>query len=163
MKPVSTPPRLAKARVHLSTRARLAISFYSARPLYSSLIFGWQPKRDKFSGLSRRLKRRKLGQEEDEAAGDHKAVNAAIRSAKKAARPNKIGVPEKRDSKGGKSRDKKSKSKPKVTKGGNFGSDLGQRGGAGKVTNEGIRAKKGDAIGGMKKGGKGAGGKRKGK
>lgn len=105
------------------------------------LILGQQPKRDKFSGLSRRVKRRKLALEEDEAAGDHKVVNAAIRSAKKAARPNKIGVPEKRDSKkGSKSRDKKSKTKPKVTKGGNFGSDMGQRGGA-KAQNEGIRAK----------------------
>lgn len=118
-----------------------------------------QPKRDKFSGLSRRVKRRKLAMEEDDGSGDRKAVDAAIRSAKKAARPSKIGIPEKRDAK----KASKKKAKRKVTKGGNFGSEMGQRG-AGKTLGEGIRAKKGDTIGGMKKGGKGGKGvKRKGK
>ncbi|KAF8642276.1 hypothetical protein AX16_009549 [Volvariella volvacea WC 439] len=49
-------------------------------------------KRDKFSGLSRRAKRRKMAQEEDEELGDKRSLNAAIRSAKKAARPTKIGL-----------------------------------------------------------------------
>lgn len=86
--------------------------------------------------------------EEDEEAGDEKALKAAIRSAKKSARPSKIGVPEKRPSKGF-----KSKGKPRrVTShtGGAFERDIDQKAGR----REGVRAKKGDAIGRMgKKGG----------
>ncbi|KAJ2927138.1 hypothetical protein H1R20_g9947, partial [Candolleomyces eurysporus] len=50
-----------------------------------------KPRRDEFAGLSRKAKRRKMAMEEDREAGVEKAVNAAIRSAKKAARPSKIG------------------------------------------------------------------------
>ncbi|RXW22932.1 hypothetical protein EST38_g2903 [Candolleomyces aberdarensis] len=50
-----------------------------------------KPRRDKFAGLSRKAKRRKMAMEEDREAGTEKAINAAIRSAKKAARPSKIG------------------------------------------------------------------------
>lgn len=93
--------------------------------------------------------------EDDEELGDDGAVKAAIRSAKKAARPAKIGVPEKRAVK---SKSKSKKSKTKVTTrraGGAFDQDLGQKGSGGKG-HEGVRAKKGDVIGGMskKKGGK---------
>ncbi|KAL1737761.1 hypothetical protein HDZ31DRAFT_78905, partial [Schizophyllum fasciatum] len=114
-----------------------------------------KPKRDKFSGLSRKAKRRKLANEEDEA--DTKAVDAAIRSAKKAGRPTKIGLPEARPAKSGKS---KKKGKPtKVTgssPGGSFDRDLGQKG---SKSSEGIRAKKSDAVGRVGK----KPGKRKGK
>ncbi|KAF5370217.1 hypothetical protein D9615_010060 [Tricholomella constricta] len=68
---------------------------------------GNKPKRDKFAGLSRRVKRRKMIMEEDAELGDENALNAAIRLAKKSARPSKIGVPEKRLVKAN------SKSKPK--------------------------------------------------
>ncbi|KAF7969342.1 hypothetical protein HWV62_27671 [Athelia sp. TMB] len=114
-----------------------------------------KPKRDKFSGLSRKAKRRKMAREDDDELGDRGAVHAAIRSAKKAARPAKIGVPEKRPTK---SKSKVRKSGPKrvtARAGGAFDSDIGQKGGsAGR--REGVRAKKGDTVGGMgkKKGGK---------
>jgi ATP-dependent RNA helicase DDX27 len=48
-----------------------------------------QPKRDKHSGLTRKAKRRKLVMEADKV--HDKTMNAAIRSAKKASRPTKIG------------------------------------------------------------------------
>ncbi|THV04926.1 DEAD-domain-containing protein [Dendrothele bispora CBS 962.96] len=104
-----------------------------------------KPKRDKFAGLSRRQKRRKLAMEEDAEIGNTGAVNAAIRSAKKASRPGKIGEPERRPQK------TKSKSKGKGKKvtsrvGGAFDRDLGDK----TSRHEGVRTKKGDAIGGMK-------------
>lgn len=90
--------------------------------------------------------------------GDEKALNASIRLAKKASRPSKIGEPERRVNKG-KSRDKKSGRVKRTARiGGAFESDIGQRSGRG----EGVRAKKGDAIGGLGKKG-GQRGKRKGK
>ena len=93
--------------------------------------------------------------EDDEEIGDGGAMKAAIRFAKKAARPAKIGIPEKRAIE---IKNKGKKSKTKVTKGrsgGAFNQDLGQKNMGGKSL-EGIRAKKGDVIGGMsrKKGGK---------
>ncbi|KAJ3575639.1 hypothetical protein NP233_g978 [Leucocoprinus birnbaumii] len=53
-----------------------------------------KPKRDKHSGLTRKAKRRKLAREADEELNDSKSISAAIRSAKKASRPAKIGLPE---------------------------------------------------------------------
>ncbi|KII94365.1 hypothetical protein PLICRDRAFT_133018 [Plicaturopsis crispa FD-325 SS-3] len=114
-----------------------------------------KPKRDKFAGLSRKAKRRKLAMQEDEEMGDSRALTASIRSAKKAARPQKIGIPEKRPPKG---KDKKSRKKVTSRTGGAFERDLGQKQKPGR--GEGVRAKKGDAIGGM---GKKKGGKHKGK
>lgn len=98
-----------------------------------------KPKRDKFSGLSRKAKRRKMAREEDEAVGDGKALNAAIRSAKKASRPSKIGLPDTA------SRHAKSKGAARKKSRVGFEKDLGQR------NTEGTRAKKGDSIGGMGK------------
>ncbi|KAF9015182.1 DEAD-domain-containing protein [Cyathus striatus] len=109
-----------------------------------------KPKRDKFAGLSRRVKRRKLAMEEDKEMGDDKSINAAIRSAKKTSRPTKIGLPESRPS--SLKRAQKAKSK-KSTRKVTFETDLGQRG----SSREGIRAKKGDSVAMGKKG------KRKGK
>lgn len=92
--------------------------------------------------------------EEDEELGSGKVIAASIRSAKKAARPKPIGVPDKKLPK----KDAKSKGKKRkvISKGGSFDKDLGQRksssGGGG--SREGVRAKKGDAIGGMHKKGK---------
>jgi ATP-dependent RNA helicase DDX27 len=89
--------------------------------------------------------------QDDEELGDGGAVKAAIRSAKKAARPTKIGVPT------SKSKGKSNKSGARrvtARAGGAFDRDLGQKGSSG-GRREGVRAKKGDAIGGMgKKGGK---------
>jgi ATP-dependent RNA helicase DDX27 len=89
--------------------------------------------------------------EDDETLGDSGAVKAAIRSAKKAARPAKIGATEKRSSE---NKSKNKQSGPQSRKrhsGGIFGRDFEQTGGH----REGVRAKKGDVIGGMsKKGGK---------
>ncbi|KAH9849774.1 DEAD-domain-containing protein [Lenzites betulinus] len=113
-----------------------------------------KPQRDKLAGLSRRAKRRKMAMEEDEPA-ESGAIRAAVRSAKKASRPAKIGEPERRPG-ASKKRDKKKAARSKsVTKrkSGAFEKDLGQR-----PAREGVRAKKGDIIGGM---GKKKGGKRK--
>lgn len=128
-------------------------------PLTNELV-SIQPKRDRFSGLSRKLKRRKMAKEEDEEMGDEKALNAAIRSAKKSARPNKIGVLEKRVVKLSKGKAKKSARKVTARTGGAFDRDLGQKASSGGGRTEGVRAKKSDAVGGM---GKKKGGKRKGK
>ncbi|KAJ6604671.1 DEAD-domain-containing protein [Mycena vulgaris] len=100
-----------------------------------------KPKRDKFSGLTRKAKRRKLAKEEDEEFGDDRAVTAAIRSAKKSARPAKIGiqVPRQPTKKAGRS----SRKKVTARTGGAFDRDLSQKGGSG----EGVRSKKGDAVG----------------
>jgi len=77
---------------------------------------------------------------EDEELGDQKSVNASIRSAKKAARPPKIGVPER----GGlHTRKKRNKSSTKKSRGVSaFESDLSQK----SKPREGIRAKKDDAV-----------------
>lgn len=94
--------------------------------------------------------------EDDEELGDSGAVKAAIRSAKKSARPAKIGVPEKRPSK---SKGKDKKRKVTARTGGAFDRDHGQKASsAGR--REGVRSRKGDAVGGM---GKKKGGKAKGK
>ncbi|KAJ7225495.1 DEAD-domain-containing protein [Mycena pura] len=99
-----------------------------------------KPKRDKFSGLTRKAKRRRLALEEDEELGDGRAMQAAIRAAKKSSRPAKIGVPIARPP------TKKAKvSQPKVTaqRGSGFGKDLSQKSGGG----EGVRSQRGDAVG----------------
>ncbi|EUC66835.1 ATP-dependent RNA helicase DRS1 [Rhizoctonia solani AG-3 Rhs1AP] len=101
-----------------------------------------KPKRDKFSGLTRRAKRRKLAREADAEFNDQRATNAAIRSAKRAQRPAKIGEPVKKfDPKAGK------KNKTKVRKAG-FDRDLADRGAA--QAREGMRAKKGEGIKALK-------------
>ncbi|KAF9785870.1 DEAD-domain-containing protein [Thelephora terrestris] len=96
-----------------------------------------KPKRDKFSGLTRRAKRRKTAMEEDET--DQHAIGASIRSAKKAMRPKKIGLPEPRPQK---MKAKKTHGQKKQKNAGSFDHDLGQR-----TKPEGIRAKKGDSVG----------------
>jgi ATP-dependent RNA helicase DDX27 len=102
-----------------------------------------QPKRDKFSGLSRKVKRRKLAQEQDAELKDAGTINASIRGAKKAQRPTKIGIPEARRMKKTKNtKDSNKRQGPKVGKGLGFDADAGAR--------EGMRARKGDAIGGRK-------------
>lgn len=78
-----------------------------------------------------------MAMEEDET--DQRAIGASIRSAKKAMRPTKIGIPEARPQK---SRVKKSPGGSKKQKKGTFDHDLGQR-----TKTEGIRAKKGDSVG----------------
>ena len=102
------------------------------------------------------MKRRKMIAEEDKEMGDQKVINASIRSAKKAARPDKIGAPERKVSRPPK---KKAKTVKKPKAGGSaFESDFGQK----LKSREGIRAKKDDAIKGAKKGGSKAGNKVKG-
>ncbi|RPD82565.1 DEAD-domain-containing protein [Lentinus tigrinus ALCF2SS1-7] len=112
-----------------------------------------KPKRDKFSGLSRRAKRRKIAMEDD--AEETGAIRAAVRSAKKASRPAKIGEPERRKTSTKKDKKKKAaRSRGATTQqSGAFAKEMGQR-----TAREGVRAKKGDVIGGM---GKKKGGKRK--
>ncbi|KAH7883605.1 DEAD-domain-containing protein [Phlebopus sp. FC_14] len=111
-----------------------------------------KPKRDKYSGLSRKAKRRKVAMDADKEFGDRGAVNAAIRSAKREARPGKIGLIQ---SKGTAESKKRKRIPGKVTSmhEGVFDRDMSSKGARG----EGLRAKKGDAIGSMgkrKKGGK---------
>jgi len=111
-----------------------------------------KPKRDKFSGLSRKAKRRKMITAEDEELGDQKSLNASIRSAKKAARPAKIGVPERGGLHTAKKKNKSSTKEPRG--GGSFESDLSQK----SQPREGIRARRDDAV---KVGNKGGGNKTK--
>lgn len=82
--------------------------------------------------------------EDDEAEGNRKGVDLAIRSMKKSSRPTKLGLPEPKLNK--KNTDKKRSKTGGKKKGGVFESDMAQR-----AKGEGVRAKKGDAIGGMKK------------
>lgn len=84
--------------------------------------------------------------EDDQEVGDDRAVKAAIRSAKKAARPAKIGVPERRPTK---NKDKKSSRSKTGFRTSGFDKDLSQKSGG-----EGVRAKKSDAIAGMTKKGR---------
>lgn len=87
---------------------------------------------------------------EDDDAAETGAIKAAVRSAKKAARPAKIGEPERKPTSRKAEKKAKSKSKAKASTRGGFDNDLSQ-----KTSREGVRAKKGDKIGGMgKKGGK---------
>jgi len=72
--------------------------------------------------------------DEDKKIGDYKSVDAAIRSAKKAARPSKIGVPEK----GQVNRNKKPKQRRDSRIRGAFDKDFDQRAGG----REGLRAKR---------------------
>jgi len=95
-----------------------------------------KPKRDKFSGLSRRAKRRKLASEAD-TKEEGRATDAAVRSAKKAARPTKIGIlkgPSPRRS----STSKHKRKGDKLGKAG-FSHDQGSK----ESRREGIRAKRG--------------------
>ncbi|KAH8998900.1 DEAD-domain-containing protein [Lactarius hatsudake] len=94
-----------------------------------------KPKRDKFSGLTRRAKRRKLASEED-SREDRRSIDAAIRTAKKAARPAKIGVPNRPASR------RKQKRKGGGSSKAGFSHDQGLRG----SQREGIHAKRGDAA-----------------
>ncbi|KAG9314378.1 DEAD-domain-containing protein [Chiua virens] len=109
-----------------------------------------KPKREKYAGLSRRAKRRKVAMELDKELGGNGGLDAAIRSAKKAARPGKIG---KALGKAPTRMKSGPKSKSKSRSAGAFEQDLSSS----KARNEGVRAKKGDAISGM---GKRKGGKR---
>ncbi|KAL5535567.1 hypothetical protein ACEPAF_3661 [Sanghuangporus sanghuang] len=86
------------------------------------------PKRDKFAGLSRRAKRRKLALQED--ASETAAVRAAVRNAKKSSRPTKIGLPEFRKQKPGKAKnsEKKKRKLGRVTaKQGVFEREIGEK------------------------------------
>ena len=105
-----------------------------------------RPKRDKYAGLSRKVKRRKMAIEAEQEPGQKGAIDAAIRSAKRQARPGKVGKVQTKNAAGGR---KKVASKVTSRVGDAFNQDLSAK-------REGIRARKGDAIGGMgrRKGGK---------
>ena len=74
-----------------------------------------------------------MTREDDEELGDNKLLNAGIRSAKKAARPAKIGVLERKDSKPPKKRKVSARSRNA------FDSDFGGK-------SKGRKAKKGDVV-----------------
>jgi len=78
-----------------------------------------------------------MAMEEDEM--DHRAIGASIRSAKKAMRPTKIGMPEAGPQK---TKVKRAQGVPKQKATSTFDRDLGQR-----PKTEGLRAKKGDSVG----------------
>ena len=112
--------------------------------------------------MSRRAKRRKLALEEDDDAADKGAMRAAVRSAKKAIRPAKIGMSENRATKQKtRGKEKKKRRSESLFTGQNgrsvFDRDMGQKRGA---VREGARARSGDAIKGLS-GKKGTGGKGK--
>lgn len=104
-----------------------------------------KPKREKYAGLSRKAKRRKITLDAEKESGEKGAIDAAIRSAKREARAGKISKIQPRT--GG-----RKKAIPKITSraGSVFAQDLSV-----KARREGIRARKGDKIGGMsRKGGR---------
>ncbi|KAG8768712.1 nucleolar DEAD-box protein required for synthesis of 60S ribosomal subunit [Serendipita sp. 398] len=109
-----------------------------------------KPKRDKHAGLSRRVKRRKLAQEEDAKLDAGASIESSIRSAKKAQRPTKIGMPEPRNFKlhARRSKEKQKGSAKKLGRGMGFGKDASD---ISKRAREGTHAKKTDALGGGKK------------
>jgi len=113
------------------------------REAADSKVRAEKPKRDKFSGLTRRAKRRKLASEE-ESKDDKRSADAATRSAKKAARPAKIGVPSRPTSRPKQKR--KSGGSSKV----GFSHDQGLRA----SQREGIHAKRGDHVGKIKRKGR---------
>ncbi|KAI0932221.1 nucleolar DEAD-box protein required for synthesis of 60S ribosomal subunit [Taiwanofungus camphoratus] len=138
-----------KAKAEALSKQQYEIGIDSAKWRKEKKAAVDKPRRDKFAGLSRRAKRRRTAIEEDDAAGESVTIRAAVRSAKKAARPVKIGESERRSAYNGKKKERnKDKGKGKVTvrAGGAFDSDMGQ-----KTVREGVRANKGDAIGGMGK------------
>ncbi|KAF5390357.1 hypothetical protein D9757_002906 [Collybiopsis confluens] len=116
----------------------------SAKGKQKASIQEAKPKRDKFSGLTRKAKRRKLAKDEDAELGNESTTRAAVRSAKKSMRPSKIGEPERRLGKT--SKEKKKKARGKLGKKGGFERDLGVQN-----RHEGARAKKSDTVGGMNK------------
>ncbi|CDO71552.1 hypothetical protein BN946_scf184911.g22 [Trametes cinnabarina] len=143
-----------KAKAEALSKQQYEAGFDAGKKGKAKQVAEAKPKRDKFAGLSRRAKRRKMALDEDDAA-ETGAIRAAVRSAKKASRPVKIGEPERRPAQS-KKKDKKKTARSKTVtklKGSSFEKDLGQR-----PAREGVRAKKGDVIGGM---GKKKGGKRK--
>lgn len=143
---VPRSPHLRR-KPHQKTPARLV---QKLRLMYSTNGDTSQPKRDKYAGLSRRAKRRKMSMEVDKEIGDSASLNAAIRATKKAAKGGKIGEALKK----GPTRMKhNSKSKTRSRTASVFEQDLSAK----KARGEGARAKKGDTIGGM---GKRKGGKR---
>jgi len=94
----------AKSRHEHETGTKPLTKLTKAGPVANKVIFLHlilslsltihQLKRDKLSGLSRKAKRRKLAIEADKELGDSKSINAAIRSAKKASRAGKTGLPD---------------------------------------------------------------------
>lgn len=92
----------------------------------------------------------------EEDAGGTNAVRAAVRSAKKDARPKKIGVPDSHPRKVGKSKEREKKrktSKPAGKNKGMFDQEAGGKraSGGSAAAKEGIRAQKSDKIKGMGK------------
>lgn len=85
-----------------------------------------------------------MAMEVDKELGDNAGLNAAIRSAKKAARPGKIGLAL---NKGPTQLKHGPMSKARSRTDSAFEQDLSGR----RARHEGIRAKKGDAVGGMGK------------
>lgn len=93
-----------------------------------------------------------MAMEEDNDSGHVKAMDAAVRAAKKAFRPAKIGEPERRPSRVKELKEKKRTKGKKALPGRDtgFGKEMGQS-----AKREGVRAKKGVQVGaGRKKGGK---------
>lgn len=92
---------------------------------------GKKEKHGKYDGLSRKQKRRKMANEEEERENARSNVATAIRNAKKASRPVKITEPLKAKSKAAGRKDKKKKGGSKIK--------LGGKGSA--FEHEGMRAK----------------------
>lgn len=110
-------------------------------------------KRGKYDGLSRKLKRRKMAIEADEADEQaSKSTAAAIRNAKKSARPAKITENQPNKQQAGKDKSKKKKKATRV--GGGKGSAFDTPGAGGGGEREGMRAQK-TKVNLDKKGGKG--------
>ena len=133
---LGTSSKTSEKRQHAQEVNKVRHGFFPSLRTVGNFPFP-QPKRDKFAGLTRRAKRRKMATEEDET--DRRDIGASIRSAKKAMKPTKIGMPEARPQK---NKAKKMRGGPKKKNTTSFDRDLGQR-----AKTEGLRAKKGDAVG----------------
>jgi ATP-dependent RNA helicase DDX27 len=84
--------------------------------------------------------------EDDDERGDTAAIGASIRAAKKTQRPVRIGEAQPKPASGKKAAKQKKKAARVSGAGASFDRELGQKG-----AREGVRARKGDAIGGMGK------------
>lgn len=99
--------------------------------------------------MSRKAKRRKLAKEEDAKLNDDSAIKAAIRVAKRGQRPTKVGEPEPRTyrKEQQKAKNARKRKATKVGKGTGFGREADE---VPKRSREGTRARRGDAMGGVK-------------
>ncbi|KAJ3554550.1 hypothetical protein NM688_g3049 [Phlebia brevispora] len=114
-----------KAKAQEASKLQYEAGFKASQKEKGKQTQDVKPKREKYAGLSRRAKRRKMAMEEDE--GETGAIRAAVRAAKKAYKPPKIGEPDKKPGASASKR-KKAAKKASVASGKvKFDREMGQR------------------------------------